>query len=380
MKRLLNIFILVMVLLLSISSAAFAVTDYTFSLSASNTSSVEVGDVIRVTLTLANNSDTDFTMYSMQDYIIYDSDYFSYVSDSEDTADELVISFPELSDSDNSAIRVSYLSLDGNGIDCDASTVLVSFKLKALQAGSTTISHYLTEMSSRNATLYTTDTVDTSITIKPSSGSSGHESSGGSSSTTSESETEENDESALDFSDVAEDNWYFDAVKFVVNNGLFNGVSDKSFEPQTNMTRGMLVTVLYRMEAEPDINDITSSFSDVVIDSWYDDAVNWASANGVVNGYENSKFGPNDYITREQIVAILYRYSELKGYDITATGDISAYSDSGDIHDYALTPIKWALGNGLLSGRGNGVLAPSGNATRAEVATIIMRFYNMFLA
>ena len=380
MKRLLNIFILVMVLLLSISSAAFAVTDYTFSLSASNTSSVEVGDVISVTLTLTNNSDTDFTMYSMQDYIIYDSDYFSYVSDSEDTADELVISFPELSDSDNSAIRVSYLSLDGNGVDCDASTVLVSFKLKALQAGSTTVSHYLTEMSSRNATLYTTDTVDTSITIKTSSGSSGGGSSGGSSSTTSESETEENDESTLDFSDVAEDNWYFDAVKFVVNNGLFNGVSNKGFEPQTNMTRGMLVTVLYRMEEKPDISDINSNFSDVVMDSWYEDAVNWASNNGVVNGYENGKFGPNDYITREQIVAILYRYCELKSYDITVKGDVSAYSDSGDIHDYALIPIKWALGNGLLSGRGNGVLAPSGNATRAEVATIIMRFYNMFLA
>lgn len=175
------------------------------------------------------------------------------------------------------------------------------------------------------------------------------------------------------FTDVAPEDWYFDAVKYVYVNGLFKGVTATTFQPNANMTRGMLVTVLYRLAGEPAVVG-TSEFKDVSSDAYYDQAVRWAKVNGIVTGVTEETFQPDGNITREQMAAILYRYAKYAGMDVSARADLSSYADAGQISDYAKEAMSWAVAMGLISGRSATTLAPTGCATRAEVATILMRY------
>jgi len=177
------------------------------------------------------------------------------------------------------------------------------------------------------------------------------------------------------FKDVNYGDWYHEAVDFAVKNGLFNGMSDTTFEPNTPMTRGMLVTVLWRYEGQPEGG--TNNFADVKDGEWYATAVAWAASKGIVNGVGNGKFDPNGKITREQLAAILYRYSESKGFDTSKTGNLNTFPDAAKVSDWARTAYSWAVGEGLIGGNvinGKTLLDPQGNATRAQVATILMRY------
>ena len=174
------------------------------------------------------------------------------------------------------------------------------------------------------------------------------------------------------FTDVADDAWYADAVRYVYENGMMNGTDDTAFSPDANTTRAMIVTMLYRMEAEPTAQG--SGFTDVAAGSYYADAVAWAAENGIVNGVSETSFAPDDSITREQMAAILYRYAQYKGYDVTASGNLSAYTDASQVSGYAAAAMQWANGEGLITGVTGTALDPQGSATRAQVATILMRF------
>ena len=176
----------------------------------------------------------------------------------------------------------------------------------------------------------------------------------------------------MPFTDVASGEWYYEAVQYVYNNELMNGMSATTFEPNSTTTRGMIVTMLYRLENEP--TAASAGFTDVAAGQWYTDAVNWAAANNIVNGYGDSQFGPTDTITREQMMAILYRYAQYKGYDVTASADLSAYTDAANISSYAVSAMQWAVGEGLINGITDTTLVPGGSATRAQVAAILMRF------
>jgi hypothetical protein len=176
---------------------------------------------------------------------------------------------------------------------------------------------------------------------------------------------------AVNFDDVPENAWYASAVKSVQLMGLMNGESDRKFGSNSKTTRGMIVTILHRMEDEPLTGEL--SFSDVKQLDYFSNAVAWASENGIVNGYDNGKFGPNDSITRQQLAAVLYRYSEYKGYDVTEMGDLSNFTDASLVKDYAVDAMSWAVGEGLIVGSNN-TLAPTSNATRAEVAEILVRY------
>lgn len=178
--------------------------------------------------------------------------------------------------------------------------------------------------------------------------------------------------SNLPFTDVESSDWYYSAVQYVYENGMMSGTGDTTFSPDTTTTRGMIVTILHRMEGKPTAAGET--FTDVAAGQYYADAVAWASANGIVSGYGNNLFGPNDPITREQMAAILYRYVQYKGYDDAVKGDVSAFADGNQVSSYAVEAMKWAVGVGLISGVGNNMLDPTGSATRAQVATILMRF------
>jgi hypothetical protein len=175
------------------------------------------------------------------------------------------------------------------------------------------------------------------------------------------------------FSDVKSADWFYDAVKYAVQNGLFNGTLASDFSPNDNMTRAMFVTVLYRLEGEPAVTG-TNSFTDVQSGQWYTDAVTWVSTNGIVSGYDGNLFGTNDNITREQMAAMLYRYAQYKGYDVSEMADLKVYTDASDISAWAETAMKWANTEGLITGTTSTALAPVGSATRAQVADTLMRF------
>jgi len=175
------------------------------------------------------------------------------------------------------------------------------------------------------------------------------------------------------FVDVDGGKWYREGIDFALTAGLFNGTSETTFEPNANMTRAMLVTVLWRLENEPDAK-IAQLFADIIDGTWYTEAVAWATENKIVKGYGADKFGPDDSITREQMAAILYRYASHKGFDISAKDDLDGFNDAGDTSDWALTVTKWAVAENLINGVDEKSLDPSGYATRAQVATILMRF------
>ena len=177
------------------------------------------------------------------------------------------------------------------------------------------------------------------------------------------------------FKDVAKDDWFYDDVVYVYQNSLMNGVSDDEFEPNSELTRAMLVTILYRNEGEPATNR-SIPFADVEMDSWYANAVSWAKQNGIVNGVTETEFSPDSDITREQIATIMHRYAKYKGYDVESgkNTNILSYNDSDSISDYAKASLQWANGIGLINGKTESTLNPLDNATRAEAATIFYRF------
>jgi len=177
---------------------------------------------------------------------------------------------------------------------------------------------------------------------------------------------------AYRFTDVDTGMWYHEGVDYAVAHGLMKGTSETTFDPQVTTSRGMIVTILYRLEGEP--ATAAPSFDDVAEGEYYTNAVAWAAENHIVNGYGDGSYGPNDPVTREQMAAILYRYAAYKGGDVTARGTLADYADAGQISPYAVDAMAWANAEGLVNGMSATTLAPTGNATRAQVATILTRF------
>ena len=185
----------------------------------------------------------------------------------------------------------------------------------------------------------------------------------------------EDAETKVWFEDVKDNAWYYDDVKYAFDNGFMNGVTEKTFAPDEKLTRAMFVTILYRAEGSPAVNK-SIPFGDLEHGFYYENAVIWAQQNKIINGVTETEFAPNQSITREQIAAIMFRFAEYKGYDITAGENvqIANYDDFGSINDYAISAVKYAIGSGLMKGRTDRTINPRDNATRAEIATIIRRF------
>lgn len=178
----------------------------------------------------------------------------------------------------------------------------------------------------------------------------------------------------ISFLDVKENDWFYEAVSYAVENGLMSGMSEDIFAPNTPLTREMLAVVLYNVEGQPESAGV-NPFTDVKADIWYTDAILWANENGIVAGYDNSAYGVGDLITREQFATILYRYAQFKGYDTTQGGmAVREFSDYENISDYARPAMAWAVNAGIMDGMDDGTLMPQGKATRAEAATMLMNF------
>jgi len=180
--------------------------------------------------------------------------------------------------------------------------------------------------------------------------------------------------SELPFTDVLTTSWYYEPVKFVYFNGLFSGTTSTTFSPENNMTRAMMVTVLYRMAGEPTVSG-TLPFTDVPVGSYYYNAVLWATQNGITSGTSSTTFSPDDNVTRQQAAVFIYRYANLENCDMTISSgfDLTSYSDYSSIASYALTQMTWAVDKGVMSGSNN-MLYPTANATRAEIAAMLRNF------
>lgn len=199
----------------------------------------------------------------------------------------------------------------------------------------------------------------------------------GTSTTDDKEDTDNDDETSestdLNFTDVKESDWFYKGVAYVVDKGVMSGVSENQFDPSGKLTRAMLVQMLYNMESRPAC-DAENAFMDVPVGQWYTDAVIWANDAKIVSGMGDGLFAPNMEITREQMVAMLYNYAKYKGYDVTASADLSKFTDNASVSTWAQPAMQWAVAEGYISGMGDSQLAPQGTATRAEIASVIMRF------
>ena len=182
----------------------------------------------------------------------------------------------------------------------------------------------------------------------------------------------------LPYTDVAEDDWHYEAVKYAFEKGIMTGINDTTFAPDDNLARAQFAVILHRMNGTPAV-EYTDRFHDVAEDVWYTDAILWAADKGVVTGYSNGNFGPSDHINREQMALMMYRYAKDQGYSLDGAADFSQYQDASYVSDFAQEAMAWAVGNGIITGKYNETqLDPQGNATRAECATIMMRFLEKF--
>lgn len=178
------------------------------------------------------------------------------------------------------------------------------------------------------------------------------------------------------FKDVGINRWYHKGIDFVVTQGLMEGVGDGLFLPNGNLTRGQMVTILYRLAGQPEISG-KSPFTDVQEGRFYADAVVWAAENGIVKGVTEELFVPNRFVTREEMVTMLARYAELNGVEITTEGSLSAYPDADQVSNYAVAYMTWAVENGILNGA-EGMLIPRKTATRAQAAAVLLRYCEAF--
>ncbi|MCD7778484.1 MAG: S-layer homology domain-containing protein, partial [Clostridiales bacterium] len=185
-------------------------------------------------------------------------------------------------------------------------------------------------------------------------------------------ETEETEEETGEtyYSDIAAEDWFYDAVEYVRQKGLMVGISEDEFAPDLPLTRGMFVTVLYRIEGTPEVSE-EASFKDVFEGDWYYEAVKWGDKNDIIFGYSAEEYAPNDRITREQMAAIIYRYAAYKGINTDTEGSPD-YTDSGSISGYAVPGVKWVSDKGFMQGDPDGAFRPTDNASRAETAQVIM--------
>ena len=382
---------------------------------------VSTGDIITVVFTLERTDSTDsYTMYAMQNEIRYDSTFLELVEDSFLVKDGVVTNDMRLNEYERE-FYMNFLSMSG-GTDWNAKTNVGSFQMRVIgTSGASLVSSQDCGVSYADGNgsypLTASDVViivsdDCSVIFDSNGGSAvplqtvkrnskavepivpvrdGYTFTGWYTDIDCESkwdfsepinynlrlyagwERKAEKTDSLPFTDISTTDWYYNSVCYVYNNGLMNGVTDTAFAPDTATSRAMLVTILWRMEGSPVVNYFMQ-FEDVLQEQWYTEAIRWAAYTGIVNGYSNTKFGVNDSITREQMATILYRYAISKGFAFFDNTYVSSFGDAAKVSTWAYDALNWSVGNGLIQGVGNNTLNPQGTATRAQTATILMRF------
>lgn len=268
-----------------------------------------------------------------------------------------------MDDMSNSTFTIS----SGSSIEVKDSTGTTLYSTTGLKSANSVVFAHESVVSGSEYTLYIDGVVAETATATEGTGSGNNNFGGNGQGSTS---------NGL-FSDVSESNWYYSAVKYVYDSSIMSGTSQNAFSPNGTLSRAMLAQILYNLEDNPTVSS-SAGFSDVSNDQWYAAAINWAAENDLVTGYSDGSFAPNAAITREQMATLMYRYASFKGYSVDATADLSTYSDKGSVSAYAETALQWANGTGLITGTDSGALQPRGNTTRAQAATILMRFCEQY--
>lgn len=357
MKRTVSVFML-LIMLFSLAVPAMAEgEDYVFTILADGSANKQVAldTEFTVTLKLSRADGEKFDMYSMQDYICFDPDYVRLVEDS-------IITY---SDAENSSVfnasplrfgtftpenytRVFVNRPSDSAVSMDSGSVIVSFKLKAIQVGTTEITHRTTELFKEVGEMYTftreTATVEIVEQLR-----------------------------TLPFTDVSENDWFYDQVAEAYFTGVFSGQTDTLFMPYDNITRGQFAAVIHRMAGSPENTYEGELFYDVPADYWCAKSVYWAYDNEVVAGYSDGYYRPLQTITRQQMVAMLWRYA---GFPESGV-DISTFDDADTVAEYARPALAWAIETGIIVGTNDNTLNPEVNTYRAQAAVILMRFKNV---
>jgi len=358
-KSIISIFA-VAALFCAATAEAFAVDssmsfNYALRVDGKTAITVQPGDITNVELTLSRTDSEDvFPMYALQGNVCYNKEFFELVPESISKGTGVSVNETEMSGtwSGWASISVSAFSAATSGVEWQNSTMMVSFKLRTLQVGTSTIfSRDFVVSTADGMDSYSTTINDATVSVK-------------------KPETSR-------FIDVPDSEWYAAAVKYVVDAGLFNGTSANEFSPNANMTRAMLTTVLWRLAGYPEPQNPDSGFNDVEDGMWYTDAVKWANENSIVTGYGDGRFGTEDSITREQLATILYRFAKHEGNDLSSKKPVSDFTDATSVSVWATEAIEWAIGSDIITGTGDNKLSPIETATRAQVATTLMRFTNL---
>lgn len=327
---------------------------YDLTVDVSDTATVKPGDIVTVSFRIqrADAATDNFSIRVLQNEIIYDQNFYEYVPGSAKAVKGGANALFQTRTDGTHIIKASYLSPNGGSFV--PGEVFCTFQLRVIgTAGSGWIScdwDCAKAYDGKNVSCAVNDgDNDPTADVRLTSNGACHT-----------------------FTDVKNADWYHSAVDYVSQRGLMGGVGNNTFSPNSTMTRAMLVTVLHRLSGSPATTG-TNPFTDVPNGQWYTDAVIWANENNVVTGYGNGKFGTNDSVTREQIATIMCRYAKQRGMDVSKTVSLAQYGDATKISSWAKDAMTWANAVGLITGRTTTTLVPQGTATRAEVATMLMR-------
>lgn len=351
MKRIISL-VLVLIMLCSIgvpaalAAGGTAGITYELKVDCGNGKEVKPGSIVEVSFIVKNNSAHYVSV--MQNEIIYDQSFFEYVPDSATVVKSGSNALHQVRIDGTHIIKSSYLS--PNGGKFSESETMCTFRLRVV---GTEGEGWIRSDWSR-AKAYNED--NSAVSLKD----------GGDITVAANGPCHE-------FTDVKKNDWFHSAVDYVYLRGLMNGVEDEKFAPNGTMTRAMLVTVLYRLNGSEAVKG-NNPFKDVKDGQWYTDAVIWAKENGIVDGVSDTEFAPNANVTREQIATIMCRYAKFIECSVEDRADLAAYTDASSVSSWAADSMRWANYVGLITGRTDTTLVPKGTATRAEVATILMRF------
>ena len=397
-KRIISVLVaLVMVLAMMSPAMADATSDFSFIIHTSKTS-VELGDTFSVRLIIKSNLDTEFDIYTMQDYIGFDPELVQ--------VDPASIVTPS---GFNATLQKNRIFVNRYGItpvEADVTFTALTFECTAIADGEVDFTHSVVEMVGENLVAYSVDAEEASVILgevivetdgypDPEPEETEPEETEPEETEPEETEPEETEPEETEpeetepeetepsephvcpsaaYADVDQTLWYHEAIDYAVVEGLMNGVDATAFAPDGTTTRAMIATILWRLEGSP-IVDFAHAFTDVADGTWYAEAVRWAAANGIVKGITETTFVPDDFITREQFAAMIYRYEQYKGGDVAvAEGTALDFTDVADISDWAYDAIVWCNVNKIINGMGDGTLAPKGNATRAQAAQILKNY------
>ena len=363
---------LLITLIMLLNIICVSASDFTLTV---DTKTAYPGETVNIDLTLSGNTGIIAAIFTLE----YDKNRIELIG----AEDKSLLEGAVFSESyDKYPYKMLWNSSSAENFTSDGTLVTLTFKVKGnAQKGDANIkiTYNADDVFDKDLENVAVKIINGNIKVATEETLSSSTNSGGYIKPTLPHKSEEIIKEDITYDDVHTNDWYYSAVKYVSDNKIMNGMSEKTFAPNMPLTRAMLVTVLYRNEGEPPVTN-KNKFKDIDKNSYYSDAVIWGYENKIANGISEENFAPERYITRQEIATIFYRYAEYKNYDnkFKNTSDLHIYTDESEIANYARDAICYAVNKGLLNGKSETTINPADVSTRAETATMLMRFIEMY--